>query len=116
MANGGFYGVKYSKVVQLVLKFENEENTCPYSANLLGSCGSFQFWRHSTGTLQTWFSKLLSSRLERFQFNSQESWVKTGCSHSGNKVWVAYCEKTEVQGDTFCKRGSHFAKMMSHLD
>ena len=28
------------KVGVLVLKFANEENTCPYSTNLLGSCES----------------------------------------------------------------------------
>ena len=46
LAIGGFQGVKNSKLGDLVLKFANEENTCPYSANLLGSCESVRFYRH----------------------------------------------------------------------
>ena len=55
------------------------------------------------------FERLLNLRLQRFQFNSQESWVKVGCSHCGNTVWVALF-------DTFCKSRSHGAKMLSHPD
>ena len=29
-----------------MFKFANDENTCPYSANLFGSYGSVQFYRH----------------------------------------------------------------------
>ena len=72
-----------------MLKFANEENTCPYSANLLGSCASIQFYRHRV-------PEAAQFAAAKVPIQHQESWVKIGCSHSRNTVQMAHSEKTEM--------------------